>query len=90
MKVVEIDRTNRNRPWARTYQYKYNANITGGTPLLRYCSPHEDYEEEGAAPHHSHHHKHDFTKNPKGDVTLLGPDEWPHVGEFFEEILGRF
>ncbi len=89
-KGIEIDPANTKRPRARTYNYTYSVNIPGGSKLIRYCSPHEDWEEEGAAPHHRHHHRHDFTKNPKGDVTLLGKDEWPHVGEFFEEVLGLF
>ena len=89
-KNLEIDPSNPRRPRTRTFRYKYSANIAGGPKLVRYCSPHEDWEEEGAAPHHRYHHRHDFTKNPNGEVSLLGPDEWPHVGEFFEEVLSRF
>ena len=89
-KGLEIDPSNPRRLRARTFDYTYSANIPNGPRLIRYCSPHQDWEEEGTASHHAHHHKHDFTKNPKGDVTLLRQDEWPHVGEFFEEILGRF
>lgn len=89
-KYVEIDPSNPFRSRARTYAYTYNANIVGGEKLIRYCSPHQDWEKEGSAPHHRHHHKHDFTKNSKGDVQILGDDNWPHVGEFFEEVLGRF
>ena len=89
-KVIEVDPSNPRRPKARTFKYTYSANIAGGQRLFRYCSPHRDDEEEGKAPHHSYHHKHDYTKNPKGEVILIGSDEWPHVGEFFEEVLSRF
>jgi hypothetical protein len=86
-KDVEIDPSTPKRLRARTFKYSYSANIPGGLPLIRYCSPHDDFEEEGSAPHHAYHHRHDFTKNPKGEVIVLGNDEWPHVGEFFEEVL---
>ncbi len=89
-KDIEIDPSNPKRPRARTFKYSYNANIPGGGELIRYCSPHEDWEEEGSAPHHRRHHKHDFRKNPKGEITLIGDNDWPHVGEFIEEILLMF
>ena len=89
-KDMTVDPSNPKRPRARTFRYSYNANIPGGSDLIRYCSPHEDWEQEGSAPHHKHHHKHDFTKGPKEKITLLGDDEWPHVGEFFEEVLNSF
>ena len=88
-KVIEVDASNSRRPRARTFDYTYSANIAGGPKLFRYCSPHDDYEGEGAAPHHSQHHKHDFTKGSE-EILLLGDDEWPHVGEFFEEVLSRY
>lgn len=89
-KDIEVDPSNPRRTQARTFKYSYNANLPGGNEVIRYCSPHDDYEEEGSAPHHARHHRHDFTKNPKGEVTLLGKDDWPHVGEFFEEVLKSF
>lgn len=89
-KGIEVDPSNIRRPRARTFDYTYSANIAGGQRLFRYCSPHGDHEEEGSAPHHAFHHKHDFTKGPKGDVILIGDDEWPHVGEFFDEVLSRY
>lgn len=89
-KDIEIDPRVPQRARARTYSYKYSANQPGGKKLIRYCSPHEDWEEEGSAAHHKHHHRHDFTKNPKGEITLLGNDGWPHVGEFLEEVLSSF
>lgn len=88
-KIIEIDPSNPRRLRARTHTYKYSANIPNGRKLIRYCSPHQDWEEEGAAPHHADHHRHDFTKG-KEEITILGKDDWPHVGEFFEEVLGRF
>ncbi len=89
-KDIEVDLSNPKRLRARTFRYSYNANIPGKAVLIRYCSPHDDWEEEGSASHHAHHHRHDFATNPKGEVKILGPDNWPHVGEFFEEILNTF
>ena len=89
-KDIEVDPSIPSRPRARTFAYSYNVNIPNGRELMRYCSPHDDAHEEGSAPHHSYHHRHDFSKNPRGEITLLGKDEWPHVGEFFEEVLSRF
>lgn len=88
-KDVEVDDSNPKRPKARTYSYSYSANIPGGKNLIRYCSPHEDWEEEGAALHHKHHHKHDFTVQPT-QILLLAADEWPHVSQFFDEVLSSF
>lgn len=89
-KTLEINLSNPKRPRARTFEYRYAASRPNQSPLIRYCSPHGNWEEEGTAPHHRYHHKHDYTKNPKGDVTILGDDDWPHVGEFLEEVLQRF
>lgn len=89
-KDIEVNPSNPKRPRARTFSYSYEANYPKGAEIWRYCSPHDKGEAEGKAPHHKFHHKHDFTKDPKGEVILLGDDEWPHVGEFFEEILRSF
>ena len=89
-KGIEVDPSNPKRPRAQTFDYTYSTNIAGGQRLFRYCAPHDDRDEGGAPPHHAFHHKHDFTKKTKGEVIVLGDDEWPHVGEFFEEVLGRF
>jgi hypothetical protein len=89
-KDIEVDRSNPKRTRARTFGYTYSANLPGKGELIRYCGPHGDWEEEGSAPHHKRHHKHDFRKNPKGEVSLLGEDDWPHVGEFLEEVLSSF
>jgi hypothetical protein len=89
-KIVEVDDTLPNRKKARTYSYSYSANIPGGDKLIRYCSPHEDGEEEGSAPHHKHHHKHDFTKKPEIKIIVLEADSWPHVGDFLKEVRETF
>src|SRR5690606_13426128 len=89
-KEVEIDLTIDTRPRARTHGYSYSAIIPRSGTLIRYCSPHDDSHIEGSAPHHKFHHKHDFTKGPAGAITLLGDDEWPHVGQLLDEVLGRF
>ena len=73
-KVIEIDLSHPHRPRARTFDYTYSANIASGPKLFRYCSPHDSFENEGSAPHHSHHHKHDFTKG-KEEITLIGDDD---------------
>ncbi|MBI3295878.1 MAG: hypothetical protein HYZ71_14225 [Deltaproteobacteria bacterium] len=88
-KDIEIDSINRNRRRARTYTYTYSANYPGQSEIIRYCGPHGD-EREAGAPHHKRHHKHDYRKDPKGEVILLGDDEWPHVGEFLQEVLSSF
>lgn len=89
-KDIEVDPEPIGRPRARTSSYTYSANLPRIGPLIRYCSPHQDWEEEGSAPHHAFHHRHDYTKNPKGDVRILPDDSWPHVGEFLEEVLKSF
>lgn len=68
---------------ARTYGYSYNANLPNpdGRNLIRYDSPHDD--------HNRFHHKHEFTTHPP-QVIRIGDDDYPHVGEFFNEVLERF
>lgn len=87
-KDLEIDPTNPKRRRARVERYTYSANLPGRGPLIRYCSPHDRWELEGSAPHHRFHHKHDFTSGQEV-ITKTG-DNWPHVGEFLEEVLKSF
>ncbi len=89
-KDIEIDPTVPNRPRARTFSYSYSAIRPGSANLIRYCSPHDDGHLKGSAPHHEFHHRHDFTKDPKGQITILGSDDWPHVSEFLDEVLRTF
>ncbi len=83
---AEIDDTVRNRPRARTFEYTFSANVPGGKPLIRYCSPHFHDHPERGAPHHKRHHKHDF-RSGEDDITLLDAEERPFVGEFLNEVL---
>lgn len=87
--ITEIDRSVPSLPKARTFHYSFNANRPRGTPLIRYCSPHDEDHLERASPHHSHHHKHDFTSG-REKITLLDAEIRPHVGEFLNEVLSRF
>lgn len=66
---------------ARTVGYTYQAWIKGGNNLIRYCSPHET--------HNKYHHKHEYLKDPINPVPV-GDDEWPHVNEFFDELIDNF
>ena len=66
---------------SRTAGYSYQSWIKGGSSLIRYCSPHET--------HNKFHHKHDFTKNP-ATLVAVGNDAWPHVSEFFDELIISF
>lgn len=87
-KDVEVDDSIPGRLRAKTFGYKYSANRPGEPSLIRYCSPHWDANPEKAPDHHRYHHKHDFTRG-KEIITKTGND-WPHVGEFFEEVLKNF
>jgi hypothetical protein len=82
-KEVEIDDSSPNRLRARTIGYSYSVNLPNpdGRNLIRYCSPHID--------HNKFHHKHDFTKKPPQTIRI-GDDEYPHVGEFLNEVLANF
>ncbi len=66
---------------ARTEGYSYQAWLKGGRNLVRYDSPHVN--------HNKFHHKHDYLYLPK-DVLPVKNDEWPHVSEFFDEIINNF
>lgn len=79
-KEVEVQPGGR-KPVARTEGYSYQAWIKGGNNLVRYCSPHKN--------HNQFHHKHDFTKNPAA-IIQMEIDTWPHVSEFFDELINNF
>lgn len=82
-KEIEVDPSNKSKQRARTSGYSYGANRPhpNGAPLIRYCSPHFD--------HNKYHHKHDYTKTPP-TIVEVSQDEWPHVGEFFNEVLQNY
>jgi len=88
-KFIEVspDHTS-GQPWARTFSYSFNANIPRIGNLIRYDSPHDDTDST-PIDHHRFHHKHDFTKTPP-EVIRIPDDKWPHVGEFFHEVLSSF
>lgn len=65
----------------RTFAYTYNAVLTGVGNILRYCSPHHD--------HHCFHHKHTydvFRGDRTGTVTKEDAENWPTLGQVFEEL----
>ena len=66
---------------ARTVGYSYQAWIKGGNNLIRYCSPHET--------HNKFHHKHDYVNQPN-KLIPIAHDQWPHVNEFFDELIHNF
>ncbi len=82
-KDVDVEQGTRKKI-AKTYSYSYHCWKKEGEvskDLIRYCSPHLD--------HNQFHHKHDFTKNPEV-LIRIGDDDWPHVSEFFDEVLKTF
>jgi len=71
------------RLMAKTFRYAYGVFRPNpdGSQLIRYNSPHDD--------HNQFHHRHDHTVNP-AVITRIGEDEYPHVGEFLNEVLTTF
>ena len=89
-KDVDVDDSNPSRPLARTAFYSYNANRPGGDNLLRYDSPDPPAAITSSTPyHHYSHHKHDWSSGEE-QIILLDDDKWPHVHEFFLEVLTKF
>lgn len=88
-KGVLVDRTSAKKPQAKTIYYKYHAyDLQTGRGILRYCSP-----ESSGTNHHAYHHCHRFPAGSCGQggvITIVGADAWPHVGEFFNEVLMNF
>lgn len=87
-KEAEIDDTYA-RPRARTIYYEYSCNEPGKDTLIRYCGPDPDYDPKKHPPHHDRHHRHDFTSG-KEIITPIESDAWPHVSDFFDEVLKSF
>lgn len=89
-KEVLIDDSMPRRKRARTVGYSYNANTPHGQNLIRYDSPDPPHVHGPQTPyHHMFHHKHDYTVHPP-KVTRVDDDQYPHVGEFIEEVLMSF
>lgn len=84
-KLVEIDDTTA-RKKAKTEDYTYHAwEPRNGLNLIRYCSP-----DEHGSNHHKFHHKHTYDISGSDTVKQIGPDDWPHVNEFLDEVSKTF
>lgn len=81
-KSIEID-IDYARRRARTYDYSYHAFLPKpvGLNLVRYCSPHE---------HRPYHHKHLYNEDGSYQIAIVANEAWPHVSDFFEEVLRSF
>lgn len=92
-KDITIRRPKNGKPEAKTYSYRYHANLPDGRSLLRYCSPDDPSMKVDPKNHHSFHHKHLFdqlgNETKVVDVTGAG-DGWPHVSDFLNELLTNF
>lgn len=89
-KDVEIDDAIPKRPQALTVLYSYNANRPDGDNLIRYDSPDPPAQITPLTPlHHHFHHKHVWVAG-REQILRAGDDAWPHVEEFFQEIMENF
>lgn len=60
----------------QTFAYTYCAVLAGVGNVFRYCSPHEDHNQD--------HHVHEFdvlAGDRAGNVRPVGEDGWPLLGE---------
>lgn len=81
------------KPEAKTFSYRYHANLPDGRALLRYCSPDDPAMKMDPKDHHTFHHKHVFDHlGNEINVVNVGshPEEWPHVSDFLNELLMNF
>jgi hypothetical protein len=92
-KEVIIRRNPGMRPEAKTFSYRYHANLPDGRALLRYCSPDDPTNPVDPKNHHTFHHKHIFD-NLGNETKVINsetpPGEWPQVGNFLNELLQNF
>ena len=89
-KDVEIDESNPKRLLALTVGYSFNANAPRKGNLVRYDSPDPRGQlGPGSPPHHYHHHKHLWVSGQE-QILRIGDDDWPHVDQFFHEILTNY
>jgi hypothetical protein len=66
----------------QTTGYRYNAVLAGRGNVFRYCSPHDDHNQD------HHVHRYDVLGGNPKSVTLHGEDGWPTLGEVIEELRG--
>jgi hypothetical protein len=66
-----------------TVAYSYSAVLARVGNIFRYCSPHDDHNED--------HHVHRFdvrAGDMSGTLTFHGRGGWPTLGEVIEELRG--
>jgi len=91
-KDITIQHPKAGRTRAKTHAYRYHANLPDGRPLLRYCSPDDPNVIIDPKDHHTFHHKHVFDRlgNNIAVLDVTGTKDWPHVGDFLNELLTDF
>lgn len=92
-KDVTIRANKMGRLEAKTYSYRYHANLPNGVALVRYCSPDDPKVIQNPNDHHTFHHKHVFDHlGAQTQVLNMINAEggWPHVGDFLNEVLSTF
>ena len=79
---------NSHNPSIQTVSYAYNASVQGFGNIFRYDNQ-DDYFVVNSG-HPDKHHKHDFNwldnQPPWGDITWVGRDKWPTLGQFIDEL----
>lgn len=70
---------------AKTVRYSYTVS-SNTSCIFRYDSPDPDKTEFDSENHHTYHHKHDY-RTGEELITKIPDDTWPHVNEFFDEVL---
>jgi hypothetical protein len=69
----------------KTIRYSYTVSSKQGC-IFHYDSPDPDKTEFDSENHHTYHHKHDYRTGDEV-ITKIPDDAWPHVNEFFDEVL---
>lgn len=69
----------------KTVKYSYAVSFKNGC-IFRYDSPDPDKTEFDSENHHTYHHKHDYRSGDE-EITEISNEAWPHVSEFFDEVL---
>jgi hypothetical protein len=69
----------------KTVRYSYTVS-SNKSCIFRYDSPDPDKTEFDSENHHTYHHKHDY-RTGEELITKIPDDTWPHVNEFFDEVL---
>lgn len=92
-KDITIRATKLGRREAKTYSYRYHANLPSGLPLIRYCSPDDPRSIQDPNNHHTFHHRHIFDhlgNQTRVENVTTAEGGWPHVGDFLNEVLSVF